>query len=225
MRRRSACAALALLACACATPDPYAGLSGAALEAAGAARFAEYRREARPVLDAARNRYVRCVADALIRALPDDPAAWEVVIFDDPLPEAFAEPGRKLGVDSRLLQVAEDQDELGAAIAHALAGVQALEGKAAEVDAAGQALAARAGFEPARGLAFWQTIGAKVVMGYAGGEPLRGWRSDPPLTRGRLRRLEAGLAQADTLYYERRSQGPKPGCGAEAPPHPLIQMN
>lgn len=72
--------------------------------------------------------YVQCVADYVIEAL-DDPqrtyASWEVTVFDDPQANAFALPGGKIGVYNGLLNVAYNQHQLAAVLAHEVAHVLA----------------------------------------------------------------------------------------------------
>jgi predicted Zn-dependent protease len=64
------------------------------------------------------------VAVALTTPL-GDPGAWEVVVFDQDSVNAFALPGRKIGVYQGLLEVAATQDELAAVIGHEVAHVLA----------------------------------------------------------------------------------------------------
>jgi predicted Zn-dependent protease len=92
----------------------------------GAAAFQEMKQQTPPVTDAGTNRYVQCVADHIIRALPgEDPAGWEVRVFDDEQVNAFALPGRKIGVYRGLLDVAENQSQLATVIGHEVAHVLA----------------------------------------------------------------------------------------------------
>ncbi|MCG8412705.1 MAG: M48 family metallopeptidase [Pseudomonadales bacterium] len=72
--------------------------------------------------------YVQCVADYVIEAL--DPnlrngVNWEVTVFDDPQANAFALPGGKIGVYNGLLNVAFNQHQLAAVIAHEVGHVLA----------------------------------------------------------------------------------------------------
>ncbi|GEK73069.1 MULTISPECIES: M48 family metallopeptidase [Halomonas] len=97
----------------------------------GADSFDEMR-ERRPIVeDAALERRVRCVADAVVDAArrhyprADVPEAWEVVVFDDPTPNAFALPGGRIGVHRGLLRVAETPAQLSAVIGHEVAHVLA----------------------------------------------------------------------------------------------------
>ncbi len=77
------------------------------------------------------NRLVQCVAEAVIRAAarhyPDItmPRAWEVVVFDDPSPNAFALPGGKIGIHTGMLRVAETPSQLAAVMGHEVAHVLA----------------------------------------------------------------------------------------------------
>jgi len=66
------------------------------------------------------NAYVDCVANAITQEMGGN---WEVVVFKDDRPNAFALPGRKIGVHRGLLTVAENQDQLAAVLGHEVAHV------------------------------------------------------------------------------------------------------
>ena len=88
--------------------------------------FAEYKRT-RPV-ERARdtNAYVNCVADAITTVLPpDERNNWDVAVFEDDSPNAFALPGGNIGVHTGLLDVAVNQDQLAAVIGHEVGHVLA----------------------------------------------------------------------------------------------------
>jgi predicted Zn-dependent protease len=73
-------------------------------------------------VDASRqsNSYVQCVANAITREVG---GSWEVVVFKDDSANAFALPGRKIGVNTGLLQVAKNQHQLATVIGHEVAHV------------------------------------------------------------------------------------------------------
>jgi len=63
--------------------------------------------------------YVECVAHAIIGAMDSERVEdWETVVFDDASANAFALPGRKIGVHSGLLAVATDQHQLATVLGH-----------------------------------------------------------------------------------------------------------
>ena len=102
--------------------------SPGAMRDMGVTAFDEIKSET-PVASAFLNRYVECVADALLAVLPDgEPQAWEVRVFDKDEPNAFALPGRKIGVFKGLLDVTERQDQLAAVIGHEIGHVLARHG-------------------------------------------------------------------------------------------------
>lgn len=100
----------------------------------GASTFEEMKQQNPVVTDAATLRRVQCVADALVvaatRLYPDAPFPddWEVVVFEDPTPNAFALPGGKIGVHAGLFDVARTADQLAAVIGHEVAHVLAEHG-------------------------------------------------------------------------------------------------
>lgn len=68
------------------------------------------------------NSYVQCVGNAIIREVG---GSWEIVVFKDDSANAFALPGRKIGVNTGLLKVAENQHQLATVIGHEIAHVLA----------------------------------------------------------------------------------------------------
>ena len=75
------------------------------------------------------NHYVSCVANAITSALPSkDQRQWEVVVFVDDSANAFALPGGKIGVNTGLLKIAVDQNQLAAVIGHEVGHVLAQHG-------------------------------------------------------------------------------------------------
>jgi predicted Zn-dependent protease len=92
----------------------------------GAAAFRDIQSKQKVSRDSATNNYVTCVAEHIIRAMPGgDPSQWEVKVFDDDSANAFALPGRKIGVHTGLLAVAENQSQLATVIGHEIAHVLA----------------------------------------------------------------------------------------------------
>jgi len=80
--------------------------------------------------DRNKQQYVRCVANHIIEALPQEWSGreWEVVVFDDDSANAFALPGGKIGVHTGLLDVAKTPSQLAAVVGHEIAHVLARHG-------------------------------------------------------------------------------------------------
>lgn len=75
------------------------------------------------------NQYVQCVTNALTAGLdPEWQNGWEVVVFQEDSANAFALPGRRIGVHTGLLEVAKTPDQLAAVISHEISHVQARHG-------------------------------------------------------------------------------------------------
>lgn len=101
----------------------------AQMDQMGVAAFDDLKKNGKVNNDAATNRYVVCVANAITTALPPkDQRAWEVVVFEDDSANAFALPGGKIGVNTGLLKVAVDQNQLAAVIGHEVGHVLAQHG-------------------------------------------------------------------------------------------------
>ena len=108
--------------------DQLTMFSPSAMRDMGAAAFDEIKAET-PAAGAYLHRYVDCVAAALLAVLPEGAGRdWEVKVFDEDEPNAFALPGKKIGVYKGLLDVTETQDQLAAVIGHEIGHVQAQHG-------------------------------------------------------------------------------------------------
>lgn len=125
-------AALAVSACAT-TVSPtgrtqYVGaVPEAQLNQLGAQAFAEMKAKQQVSGDSRQTAYVSCVVSALVRQLPADGQriGWESAVFVDSNPNAFALPGGKVGVYTGIFDVARNQDQLAAVIAHEIGHVTA----------------------------------------------------------------------------------------------------
>jgi len=90
----------------------------------GLATFDQMKRQIPQSKDRRTTNYVGCVAAAIVAELPPVQARdWQVVVFEDPSANAFALPGRRIGVHTGLLKVATNQDQLAAVIGHEIAHV------------------------------------------------------------------------------------------------------
>lgn len=76
---------------------------------------------------------VQCVVDAVAAAASDQknvPKKWEVVVFQDETPNAFALPGGKIGVHTGIFKVAKTPGQLATVIGHEMTHVIADHGNA-----------------------------------------------------------------------------------------------
>jgi predicted Zn-dependent protease len=89
----------------------------------GVAAFTDLKKEGKVAREPATTDYVRCVSDAILAVVPNGGAApkdgkWEVLVFDDETPNAFALPGGKIGVHTGMLTVATSAGQLAAVLGH-----------------------------------------------------------------------------------------------------------
>ncbi len=92
----------------------------------GATAFGELQKKQEVDTDPKVNAYVSCVSHAILSSLPGDQGkGWEIKVFKDDTPNAFALPGKKIGVHSGILKVAKNQDQLATVIGHEVGHVQA----------------------------------------------------------------------------------------------------
>jgi predicted Zn-dependent protease len=107
------------------------------------------------------SRYVNCVAQAITREVG---GRWEVVVFKDDSANAFALPGGKIGVNSGLLKVAKNQDQLATVIGHEIAHVLAHHSN----ERVSQQFAVEQGLGLVNALANPQTGTGQTLMGLLG---------------------------------------------------------
>ncbi|RMF16925.1 MAG: M48 family peptidase [Candidatus Dadabacteria bacterium] len=100
------------------------------MEALGVQSFEQIKQEEPISQDPAANRYVRCLADALIAELPAKwrRKQWEVVVFDSDTVNAFALPGGRIGVYRGIMEVADAPEQLAAVMGHEIGHVLANHG-------------------------------------------------------------------------------------------------
>lgn len=125
-------ASIAAIVAACATTTSSTGrkqyvgaVSQQQLDQMGAQAFTEAKSKGPLSTDAKQNAYVRCVVTALVKELPAQAqgVAWETAVFSNKEPNAFALPGGKVGVNTGILAVARNQDQLAAVLAHEIGHV------------------------------------------------------------------------------------------------------
>lgn len=98
------------------------------MNAMGVKSFATYKQKLPIEKDPTTNRYVRCIADAILTAANLPANQWEVVVFRDDSANAFAVPGNKIGVHTGLLDISENQSQLATVIGHEVSHVLAKHG-------------------------------------------------------------------------------------------------
>lgn len=123
--------ACSLLVAACATTTSPTGrtqvvgaMSQDQLQQMGMQAFDQAKKTGKISTNSSQTRYVRCVVDSLTRQLPAaQQSGWEVALFVDDSPNAFALPGRKIGVNTGIFKVARNQDQLATVVAHEIGHV------------------------------------------------------------------------------------------------------
>ena len=100
-------------------------VSSSQMDQMGAEAFEKLKATDKLSRDPKRLAQSQCVVAALVKVLPEKLARqnWEVQVFDDPNPNAFALPGGKVGVNTGMFALIKSQDELAAVIGHEIAHV------------------------------------------------------------------------------------------------------
>ncbi len=105
-------------------------LPASQMEQMGVAAYAEMKTKQPLEKDPSKQRYVECVANAITAELDGKYGGkkWEVTVFKDDSPNAFALPGGKMGVHSGMLKTAKTPDQLAAVLGHEVGHVIARHG-------------------------------------------------------------------------------------------------
>jgi predicted Zn-dependent protease len=127
--RRAFLLALLLAAAACATSplgrERLLLFPDAEIAKMGVASFQQMKQRMPIDRDPVLASRVRCVAGAIVSALGGPPQRWELVVFRDEDPNAFALPGGKIGVNTGIFRVARNPDQLATVLGHEVAHVLA----------------------------------------------------------------------------------------------------
>ena len=99
--------------------------SDASLEQEGARQFRKLRESLPLVQDPRTIDYVACVTNSIIDVVDGDYADlyWELAVVDQPDVNAYVLPGGKIVVNTGILNMATNQDQLAAVIGHEVAHV------------------------------------------------------------------------------------------------------
>jgi len=107
------------------------------------------------------NQLASCIATAITKETGGN---WEVVVFEDQSPNAFALPGNKIGVHTGMLALVANPDQLAAVIGHEVGHVLARHGN----ERASQELAVSSGMSVIQAVSAPQTALGQTALGLLG---------------------------------------------------------
>ncbi len=94
----------------------------------GAQSFDQLKKQMKVSQDAKANQTTKCLSYDLLKAAGQNPTEWEVVVFNEKSPNAFALPGNKIGVHTGMIDLAQNKAQLAAVIGHEIGHVLANHG-------------------------------------------------------------------------------------------------
>jgi len=99
-------------------------LSDDQLNQMGQQAFAQYQQDI-PTAGQASHRYVQCITDAIVEVLPAEQRNldWQIRVFESEQPNAFALPGGYMGVNTGMLDIATNQNQLASVVGHEIGHV------------------------------------------------------------------------------------------------------
>ena len=107
------------------------------------------------------NQLASCIAGAITKETGGN---WEVVVFEDASPNAFALPGNKIGVHTGMLTLVDNQDQLAAVIGHEIGHVLAKHSN----ERASQEMAVSSGMSIIQAVSAPQTALGQTALGLLG---------------------------------------------------------
>ncbi len=120
-----ACTAAILIAgCAGGTGVGLNLVPAAQVEAMGLETWQKIRAQTRETNNQALQQTAQDVGRKVLGGAGENPDAWEIVVFEGEEVNAFALPGRKIGVYEGMFRVADTADQLAAIIGHEIGHVQ-----------------------------------------------------------------------------------------------------
>lgn len=103
-------------------------VSSSQMSQLGAQSFSQLKQQKPLSNNSTQVRMVRCITDRLLIAMGESPQAWEIQVFVDESPNAFALPGKKMGVHTGMISLVKNQSQLAAVIGHEIGHVLARHG-------------------------------------------------------------------------------------------------
>jgi predicted Zn-dependent protease len=107
------------------------------------------------------NQVANCIAGAITQQIGGQ---WEVIVFEDTSPNAFALPGNKIGIHSGMLKLISNQDQLAAVVGHEIGHVLAKHSN----ERASQEMAVNQGMNMVQAVAAPQSALGQTAVGLLG---------------------------------------------------------
>ncbi len=107
------------------------------------------------------NQEAHCIANAITKITGGN---WEVVVFEDKSPNAFALPGNKIGIHTGMLALVDNQEQLAAVIGHEVGHVLAKHSN----ERASQEMAVNEGMSIIQAVSAPQTALGQTALGLLG---------------------------------------------------------
>ena len=165
MRKKIVPILVTLLLNACATSPTgrtqFVFLPEAQVDQMGLQAFNDLKQQKPASTNSKYNQLASCIARAITQETGGN---WEVVVFEDASPNAFALPGNKIGVHTGMLQLVDNQDQLAAVIGHEVGHVLAKHSN----ERASQEMAVNSGMSVIQAVSAPQTVMGQAALGMLG---------------------------------------------------------
>lgn len=95
------------------------------VEQLGLETWERIRQEEQPSTNQAHRQQAQQISRRILSAIGEDPETWQIEVFAGDQANAFALPGRKIGIYDGMFEMAESEGQLAAVIGHEIGHVQA----------------------------------------------------------------------------------------------------
>lgn len=136
-------------------------MPAAQMDAMGVEAFNTLKKETPVEKDSRINNYIACISDPITA---ESGGKWELVVFQDDDPNAFALPGGKIGVHTGLMKIAENQSQMATVIGHEVAHVLSNHGN----ERVSQQFAVQLGVQLVQAVAQPESETGQALMGLLG---------------------------------------------------------
>lgn len=98
-------------------------VSSSKMQTMGNTSFADLKKKGKLSTSKVQNEIVTCITNNLLLAMGERPRDWKIEVFVDKSPNAFALPGKNMGIHTGMIDIVKNNDQLAAVIGHEIGHV------------------------------------------------------------------------------------------------------
>jgi len=98
-------------------------LSSTKMANLGDESFSKIKTETPTTKKSSKKQYIECISKNVLKSIGENANQWEIQVFESEKLNAFALPGKNIGIYTGMIDFAKDQDQIAAIIGHEIAHV------------------------------------------------------------------------------------------------------